>query len=170
MEIVTDPNEIDHTRERTQLEEVKGVTLGMEPSVVGRLHSKMAISYWKEVIKPAPVIVEWLEKKVPLFPKGVMRLASLPVLRPWQFTEEEKEWISRELERLRATGAIALAAEGDQRPECLLEVSPVFVVPKQGPKSFRLVIDLRRLNKTLPKKSFKFEGIGTLLRTIGRKW
>lgn len=144
-------------------------TLGKkEELVMGRLHSKAAICYWRNVIKLAPIVMEWLERKVPLFPRGVMNLAALPVPKPWSFTIEEREWINLELEHLRSTGAIELVGQGKERPEFLLEVSPVFVVPKQGPKKFRLVIDLRRLNKTLPKKSFKFEGLGTILRTIGK--
>lgn len=45
-----------------------------------------------------------------------------------------------------------------------------FLVPKVGPKKYRLVIDLKRLNRVLPVKVFHFEGLRGLLRTIGRNW
>ncbi|CAG8827275.1 1748_t:CDS:10, partial [Gigaspora margarita] len=75
----------------------KEETLGeKEELVMGRLHSKAAICYWRNVIKPAPIVMEWLERKVPLFPRGVMNLAALPVPKPWSFTIEEREWINLE--------------------------------------------------------------------------
>lgn len=67
-------------------------------------------------------------------------------------------------------GGIKLVHVGKERPEMLLEVSPVFLVPKVDPKRYRMVIDLRRLNQVLPEKTFRFKGLGGFLRTIGRNW
>jgi len=36
--------------------------------------------------------------------------------------------------------------------------------PKKGPKKFRLIVNMRRLNRTLPVRKFKMEGLGTILR------
>lgn len=60
--------------------------------------------------------------------------------------------------------------KGAKRPSCLWEVSLIFLRPKPGPKKWRLIIDLRRLNKTLPDKSFHFEGLKTFIWTIGKNW
>lgn len=56
--------------------------------VTGRLHTSLVVCYWKKVIIPAPVVMEWLEKRILLFSEGVKELASLPVLMQWQFTME----------------------------------------------------------------------------------
>ncbi|CAG8779410.1 4930_t:CDS:2, partial [Ambispora leptoticha] len=56
--------------------------------------------------------------------------------------------------------------EGPVRPDCLIEVSLIFLIPNKGPKKWRFIIDLRRLNTTLPNKPFRFEGLGTFIRMV----
>jgi len=104
------------------------------------------------------LVVSWLRDGVPFCPKTQEGLSSAPrenkVLK-----KEEIEWTTREIERLVATGAIK-----EVHREFLKEVSPVRLVPKNGHKKFRLIVNMRRLNKTLPIRHFKMEGLGTVLR------
>jgi len=63
------------------------------------------------------------------------------------------------LERLVGTGAIKEVERGFLR-----EVSPIRLAPKNGPKRFRLIVNMRRFNEVLPIRRFKMEGLGTVLR------
>ncbi|CAG8780048.1 6175_t:CDS:2 [Gigaspora margarita] len=67
-EIIQNQGEVDHTWEESILEN-KVEVLNKEQLVMGRLHSKSAVRYWKEVIKPVPIVIEWLKRKFSLFLK-----------------------------------------------------------------------------------------------------
>ncbi|CAG8813001.1 45462_t:CDS:2, partial [Gigaspora margarita] len=82
-----DQKEVDHTWIEVSPKVENGIILDNSQIVTGRLHTDLAVQYWKKVINPAPVVLEWLEKRIPLFPRGVMELASLPVPKQWQFTQ-----------------------------------------------------------------------------------
>ena len=138
--------------------------------VVGRLHMKEHIEYWKKKIQAPSLIINWLRYGIPLFPRELIQLSMKPDPPQYPMTEEQHLWLDLEIKRLLTTKAIALVARSEKRPDHLLEVSPIFLTPKSGPKKWRLIIDLRRLNITLPEKSFKFEGFKTFLRMVGQSW
>lgn len=76
-----------------------------EKRVVGRIHLESSVRYWKEIIKPAAIVVVWLENKIPLFSRSVRSLAQKKVPKQVEFTGDELKWIEKELERLLSTGA-----------------------------------------------------------------
>ena len=47
----------------------------------------------------------------------------------------------------------------------LLAVSPIRLTPKNK-TGFRLIVNMRRVNKTLPPMTFKMEGLSTVLQLI----
>ncbi|CAG8667599.1 23358_t:CDS:2 [Gigaspora margarita] len=69
-------------------------------SVVGKMQTIEALSYWKYKICSSPVVIDWLENGVPLYPRGVLVLAAKPV--PWQYSllEDQKQWVRKELDWL----------------------------------------------------------------------
>ena len=73
----------------------------------------------------------------------------------------EKAFFKAERQRLLGTGAWEVSAVRSH-------VSQAFLVPKAGSKAFRLVIDLRWLNKHCPEASAEVEGLREL-RTIAEK-
>lgn len=138
--------------------------------VVGKIHEPSAVKYWIEKIKPPPVVVCWLKNYVPLFSRDVWSLIQSEILRPYELTWDQKMWLEKKVLWLEKLGAITKVGTARSCPAALLEVSPIFLVSKLGPKRYRLVIDLRRLNKRLPEKLFRFEGLGGLLRSVGKGW
>jgi hypothetical protein len=90
--------------------------------------------------------------------------------RQFPFTAAQLEWMGVELCRLMAAQAVEWMGQGDLRPLGIFLISPVFLVPKHGPKLWRLVIDQRRLNLCLAALRCKFESLATLIRLAGRGW
>jgi len=88
----------------------------------------------------------------------------------YDLTQEEEEWVRMEIQRLTDANAIKFLGSGPSRPEQLLCASPIFLVPKPGPKRYCLVVDMRRLNLRLEPHPFKMEGMGSVLRSTGRGW
>lgn len=82
---------------------------------------------------------------------------------------EEVEWTDEEIARLKEEGALELFQVGGPRPFALW-VFPIHLVPKAGAKRFRLVVDMRRLNKYMPDLKCKMEGLGHIIRMAGRGW
>ncbi|CAG8750207.1 17173_t:CDS:10, partial [Gigaspora rosea] len=72
-----DQKEVNHTRIVFSPKVKNGFILDNLQLVTGRLHVNLVVHYWKKVLIPAPVVMEWLEKRISLFPKGVMDLAFL---------------------------------------------------------------------------------------------
>ncbi len=68
---------------------------------------------------------------------------------------EHNEFVSCAVAEMLAADAVTLFPPGE-RP---LVVSPLGVVPKRGTDKFRLVVNMRYVNKHLGKKAFKFEGL-----------
>ncbi|CAG8699024.1 12347_t:CDS:2, partial [Racocetra fulgida] len=75
-------------------------------SVVGKIHTSVALNYWRIKIKPSPIILNWLENGVPLWPRGVLPLAISPDPKQYPLTTEQSDWIKNELLRLLKTNAI----------------------------------------------------------------
>lgn len=161
---------IDYTVVEKPVKNMDAIVVEDLFSVVGKLQVPDALNYWKNKIGPSPVVMDWLTNGVPLYPRGVLVLAAQPDPKQYILSEEQKEWMQKELNRLIKSSAIKCLGSQQERPKFLLEISPVFLVPKKGPKKWRMVIDLRRLNSILPKKNVRLEGLGGLLRTIGVGW
>lgn len=126
--------------------------------VVGKMQQKW--EEWRSIMAQ-PRVLEWVRYGVSLPLPHDLALDPFPPER----TPQDADWLRRELTRLLDNGAIRRV----QREE-LKWCSPVFLVPKKGPKRFRLVIDMRSLNAFLPSRTFKYEGLGAIIRMLGRGW
>lgn len=125
-------------------------------SVVGRLGKR-----WREwvAIGASVQVVKWLEQGVsfpqerPLERKcfGVNKISE----------KEEVEWTNMEVDRLCGTGALVEVKEED-----LLAISPIRLAPKKGTKKFRLIVNMRGVNRHLKEFKFKMEGLSTVLQLI----
>lgn len=83
--------------------------------------------------------------------------------RTFPMTAEQMEWTEEELTRM------LQAHEIMEIPRDRVEhLSPIFCVPKSGPKKWRLVIDMRGLNQGMEDMPVKFETLDTLARLAGR--
>lgn len=134
-------------------------------SVVGKMQTSDALDYWWQKIGPAQVVMDWLMNGVLLYPRGALVIATQSVPKQYVLSVEQEEWVQKELDRLVTSSAVVCLGNQSERPDFLLEISQVFLVPKKGPKKWKLVIDLRRLDTILPEKSVRLEGLGSLLRT-----
>lgn len=72
----------------------------------------------------------------------------------------EVAWVEREFRRLQSIGALAKVAS---RPARLY---PIRVVPKKGPKLFRLVVNMRSLNRHLKPVGGRYEDIRAILARV----
>jgi len=68
-------------------------------------------------------------------------------------------WMDREMERWRLVGA------GAEIPAYLF-LNPVRLVPKKGPKLFRLVSNMRKLNKSVMTVPCIYEDLSSILKMI----
>ncbi|CAG8847065.1 24269_t:CDS:1, partial [Racocetra persica] len=75
-------------------------------SVVGRMQSAEALSYWQDKIRSSPVVVSWLKNGVLLFLRGVLLLAAQQTPKQYTLSKNQEEWVQRELDRLLASSAI----------------------------------------------------------------
>lgn len=74
----------------------------------------------------------------------------------------DQAWLSAELVRLQELGVVRVVPHS-----FVLSLSPVFLVPKKGPKRYRLVVDLRGVNARLPPLTpVKFEAWSTILAMV----
>ena len=136
--------------------------------MVGNVHR--CVEFWRTEIRPPPRVMDWITNKIHLRVLAADKLAQQPLQQEIPLTREERFWTTRELERLCQITAIELVGQGSQRPEGLKEVSSIFLISKPGPKKYRLVVDMRRLNTCLEDHHFKMEGISTFLRSVGKGW
>ena len=77
------------------------------------------------------------------------------------FNQEQQDWINAEIQRLLDQGSLVL----DQA----LFLNPIFLVPKKGPKKYRLVVDMRKLNMGFPPPYFKMETLDSIISLLGSK-
>jgi Reverse transcriptase (RNA-dependent DNA polymerase) len=142
------------------------MTTTKEVVVVGRLEKQAA--EWRAIGAPS-MVMGWIQHGVELHLEGQ------PVEdgRSFPLTTSQKEWLDVEILRLLEVGAIEHLGPDQglmNKPPGVILCAPVFLVPKKGPKKWRLVIDLRRLNEVLEDRPCKFENISTLARMAGRGW
>jgi hypothetical protein len=71
---------------------------------------------------------------------------------------EHHEFVSGAVEEMIAADAVTLLPPGE-KPRV---VSPFGMVPKRGTDKFRLIVNMRYVNKHLGSKVFKFEGLKDL--------
>ena len=111
-----------------------------------------------ESIGTSPTVLSWIQEGV--------RLPFLVEPEPFELPNKplspaQSAFIDTELASLVSSGAIRICSF---KPVC---VSPIWCVPKK--KSFRLVIDLRRLNLSCPCPAFQYEGISSVLDSVKAK-
>jgi len=124
-------------------------------TVVGRLKERWLD--WVE-IGASPRVVAWIRDGVG-FPQ-VEELERRCVVTNKISVLKEVEWTDEEVKRLCGSGALVEVGEME-----LLAVSPIRLTPKNK-TGFRLIVNMRRVNKTLTPMSFKMEGLGTVLQLI----
>ncbi len=78
------------------------------------------------------------------------------------FSQNEEDFIASEIHRLCGNGSLRVIHPWDEKPVC---ISPINCVPKKNNK-FRLVTDLRFVNKYCVAKSFQNENIKTVLEIV----
>lgn len=133
------------------------------PSVVGSLQQR-----WRawEAMGASEEVVAWIRDGLPVTPLEGGKLGG----RRWQYDRvepgEQSEWTDKEIERLVRTGALEDLGVSEEMPEGISEVSPIRLAPKAGPKRFRLVVNMRRLNAQLPVKSCHYEGVKEVRRML----
>lgn len=122
------------------------------------------------------MVVLWMRDGVSLDPASPI-LPTVPTSSTGnvqhRMSHKQQEWLEEEVARLVRTGALEeVATIGSQTisPDKIAFVSPIFLVPKKGPKRWRLVVDMRRLNQHFVTPAFKLEGLGTILRMSDKGW
>ena len=135
--------------------------LAAAPSVVGRLAERWEA--WEARGAPSRV-VEWVREGFPITPCDRVALAAAQAGSLPRGAVTDPAWMDAEVARLLSEGAVEAVST---RPSV---VSPVFLVDKPGPKRHRLVVDMRALNRALPRRVAKQEGLTDLLRLGGRSW
>ncbi|ELR13538.1 RNAdirected DNA polymerase subfamily protein [Acanthamoeba castellanii str. Neff] len=139
------------------------VTDPAELSVVGRLQARAAA--WAQ-IGASDQVRSWIAHGVAF----ELRAEVSEDRRIFPATPAQQTWLLAEVERLVATGAAELMGIGPSKPAGIRYVSPVFCVPKKGPKKWRLVIDMRRINLGIAERRVRFEGLSSVARVAGRGW
>jgi len=117
--------------------------------VTGRLGKR--VEKWRE-FGASPLIISWISEGVWIVDRDVLPIKKGKNVNRWR-NQEEVAWTEKEIQRLLEIGAIS---EVDSEPDVL---SPIFLIPKAGPKKFRLVIDMREMNRSFDKRSFKLENL-----------
>ncbi|CAG8744822.1 12880_t:CDS:2 [Gigaspora margarita] len=79
----------DYTRVLVLEDPIINTKLTLQESVVGKMQSVEALSYWCHKINPSPVVMDWLVNGVPLFPKGALVLALQPVPNQYVLSNEQ---------------------------------------------------------------------------------
>ena len=126
-------------------------------SVVGRLGER-----WREWVDigASAHVVTWLREGVS-FPQ-VKRLERKFFGDNGITKEEEVEWADNEISRLCGTGALVEVRESE-----LQAVSPIRLAPKKGSKNrFRMIVNMRGVNRSLKPLTFKMEGLSTILQLV----
>jgi len=100
------------------------------------------------------VILRWVRLGCPLYSKGY--IPRINIDNPPMATEREEE-VTRQVEKLVVSGAAREVSEKDVR--C---VSPVFVIPKRQAGKWRLIHDLREVNRYIHQMSFRFNRLNEL--------
>ena len=112
-------------------------------------------SKWED-IGTSSTVLSWIKEGVPLPFSGVPEKFEI---KNGAFKAKEYRWIDGEISRLVEEGALQIC---DTAPDF---VSPISVVPKKG-GDYRLIVDLRQLNKHLSPPHFSNEDISSILKVI----
>ena len=117
--------------------------------VVG--HIRNNINVWKSITSDN-IVLDWLKNGAKI------NFSSVPTdfeLQNRTFSKEEYSFVKSEIQSLLSKGCIKKV---NSKPKC---VSPLSVVPKKGPKKFRLIHDLRLINEKSVAPSLVYEDILT---------
>ncbi|CAG8551042.1 7540_t:CDS:2, partial [Racocetra persica] len=110
---------------------------GSQVSVVGRMQSAEALSYWQDKIGPSLVVISWLKNGVLLFSRGVLLLAAQQTPKQYALSRDQEEWVQRELDRLLASSAIKALGNQVERPTGVVanvnEYDNRYVAPASSP-------------------------------------
>ena len=114
-------------------------------------------------IHASPVVRRWIREGVPITFAG--RRPRPFRAKPYEMDEGQQQWFRQEFERLRTLGAWREATDTRW-------VSPAFLVPKppkeDGTLDWRLVVDLRRINRHCLKRSCRYETLRYLESAMRR--
>ena len=117
--------------------------------VVGHIRDR--INVWKSITSDN-IVLDWLSNGVKI------DFSSVPTdfeLQNRTFSKEEHSFVRSEIQSLLSKGCVKKL---NSKPKC---VSPLSVVPKKGPKKFRLIHDLRLINEKSIAPSLSYEDILT---------
>lgn len=110
-------------------------------------------------INPSFSVLSWIREGVPIPFVSIPPPFALPNR---QSTAKESSFIEAEVASLCQSGAIR---QTRVKPVC---ISPIWCIPKKN-GSFRLITDLRELNKYAPCPAFQYEDIRAVLQSIQPK-
>jgi hypothetical protein len=126
---------------------------GSEPFAMGSITK--CVSFWRTFVK-SRVVMDWIDNGYKLLWETVAPVAKEPANAPSAF--KHREFVNDAIKEMVEVNAITRISR-DQRPTM---VSPIGVVTKPHSDKFRLVINMRYVNKHLAKKVFKFERLADL--------
>jgi hypothetical protein len=138
------------------------VVEAVEIQVVGRL-TEWLEEWWK--IRVTEQVLSWI----------VFGLSASLVQRvdkdshKYRLSKEETQWLQVEVGQLECHRVVELMGEGEQ-PAGIQFISPVFLVPKKGPKQYQLVIDMHAVNKGLATRKCKFNSLASVAWLAGKGW
>jgi hypothetical protein len=138
----------------------------IEESVVGSLQKKWGA--WKKE-GAAVFLVDSVRYGLDFLPDNSTEIMGSHG-RPIVLDKSQSEWLEEEIERLVASGGMKDLGVSDTIPPGLDFASAIFLVPKAGPKRFRLVVDMRPINKGLHPPKFKMERIEELVQFACPGW
>lgn len=85
----------------------------------------------------------------------------------YSLNKEQLQWMVAEVEWRESAGTVELVGLGLAG---IHYVSPVFLVPKKGPKRWWMVINMQAVNKGLAKQMCKFKGLSAVAQMARQGW
>ena len=128
---------------------------------------------WEEIIQPRLGILMEVKGGLSFAPSRevAVRLSK----KRWgrvieSFSKEQWAWLQAEVRRIQETGAVTVLGRGEFPARELKFASPVFLTKKKGPKKWRLVVDMREVNKGIVAPKFKYEKLEDFARLLRRNY
>ena len=132
------------------IEEIK-----TDQKLIGRL--KEALEFWKTVTSDIEIL-KIVESGLYFQPSNASQLLN-NYSKNFKMKKEEEIFMGEEIQRLLKIGSISYIGSDSHGYHC----SPIFAVSKSGKTKYRMVIDLRKLNRNLTTTKFKMETLETSL-------
>jgi len=140
-------------KERKEREIDELIILQKEEKIVGALERRKR--RWKKKIKVSKEVWSWLEKGVPLLFEKRKR-PKPRIIKEIRMEKEAEEVLKRYIKEQEDLGFI----KEEETPPTV--VSPIFVIPKKEKGKWRVIIDLRYVNRSQQPPKFKHENWETL--------